>query len=177
MTFKLLIVDDHPETRSIIERVLTQQGYQVVTASNGVEALKLAEQEKPDLVTLDFMMPVMDGRETCQRLRQRPEMAKVPIMMFTAVDDPQQKTLRLRCRGRRLPEQTHRTGRIGRPGTNLAGNGLWPLTRNWPPGQNPTPYFARRPEPVGWVGGPGGQPSDRCCPRRARWRRGHHGGY
>ncbi|MCA9873820.1 MAG: response regulator [Ardenticatenaceae bacterium] len=91
MTFKLLIVDDHPETRSIIGRVLEQQGYQVVTAVNGAEGLKLAEQEKPDLILLDFMMPVMDGRETCQRLRQRPEMAKVPIMMFTAVDDPQQK--------------------------------------------------------------------------------------
>jgi len=91
MTFKLLIVDDHPETRSIIGRVLEQQGYQVVTAANGQEGLTLAEQEKPDLVLLDFMMPVMDGRETCQRLRQRPEMAKVPIIMFTAVDDPQQK--------------------------------------------------------------------------------------
>jgi CheY-like chemotaxis protein len=91
MTFKLLIVDDHPETRSIIGRVLEQQGYQVIAAANGMEALKLAEEEKPDLVVLDFMMPVMDGRETCQRLRQRPEMAKVPIIMFTAVDDPQQK--------------------------------------------------------------------------------------
>jgi len=91
MTFKLLIVDDHPETRSIIGRVLEQQGYEVVTAANGVEGLKLADQIKPDLVLLDFMMPVMDGRETCQRLRQRPEMAKVPIIMFTAVDDPQQK--------------------------------------------------------------------------------------
>lgn len=91
MTFKLLIVDDHPETRSIIGRVLEQQGYQVVSAANGAEGLKLADQEKPDLVLLDFMMPIMDGRETCQRLRQRPEMAKVPIIMFTAVDDPQQK--------------------------------------------------------------------------------------
>lgn len=91
MTFKLLIIDDHPETRSIIGRVLEQQGYQVVAAVNGLEGLKLAEQEKPALILLDFMMPVMDGLETCQRLRQRPEMAKVPIIMFTAVDDPQQK--------------------------------------------------------------------------------------
>lgn len=91
MTFKLLVVDDHPETRSIIVRVLQQEGYQVVSAANGAEGLKLADQEKPDLIMLDFMMPIMDGRETCERLRQRPEMAKVPIIMFTAVDDPQQK--------------------------------------------------------------------------------------
>jgi CheY-like chemotaxis protein len=91
MTFKLLVVDDHPETRSIIVRVLQQEGYQVVSAANGAEGLKLADVEKPDLIMLDFMMPIMDGRETCERLRQRPEMAKVPIIMFTAVDDPQQK--------------------------------------------------------------------------------------
>ena len=91
MTFKLLVVDDHPETRSIIVRVLQQEGYHVVSAANGAEGLKLADQEKPDLIMLDFMMPVMDGRETCERLRRRPEMAKVPIIMFTAVDDPQQK--------------------------------------------------------------------------------------
>lgn len=91
MTFKLLVVDDHPETRSIIVRVLQQEGYQVVSAANGAEGLKLADEEKPDLIMLDFMMPIMDGRETCERLRQRPEMAKVPIIMFTAVDDPQQK--------------------------------------------------------------------------------------
>lgn len=91
MTFKLLVVDDHPETRSIIVRVLQQEGYQVVSAANGAEGLKLADEEKPDLIMLDFMMPIMDGRETCERLRQRQEMAKVPIIMFTAVDDPQQK--------------------------------------------------------------------------------------
>ena len=68
MTFKLLIIDDHPETRSIIGRVLEQQGYQVVAAVNGLEGLKLAEQEKPALILLDFMMPVMDGLETCQWL-------------------------------------------------------------------------------------------------------------
>ena len=91
MAYKILIIDDHPETRSIIGHVLKQQGYQIVTAVNGAEGLKTADQEKPHIILCDYMMPVMDGVETVTNLRKKPEFDKVPIIMFTAVDDPQQK--------------------------------------------------------------------------------------
>jgi DNA-binding response OmpR family regulator len=91
MTFKLLVVDDHPETRNIIVQVLQQEGYQVASAENGLEGLNLAIDLKPDLIILDFNMPVMNGLETCGRLRQIPELTKVPIIVFTGVDDPQKK--------------------------------------------------------------------------------------
>ena len=91
MAYKILIIDDHPETRSIIGHVLKQQGYQIVTAVNGAEGLKVADQEHPQIILCDYMMPVMDGVETVTNLRKKPEFDKVPIIMFTAVDDPQQK--------------------------------------------------------------------------------------
>ncbi len=91
MAFKILVVDDHPETRNIIARVLEQQGYRIITAESGVVALPLADKELPHLVLLDMMMPEMDGIETCRRMRAKPHLAKVPIIMFTAVDEVQQK--------------------------------------------------------------------------------------
>ncbi|MBE2221987.1 MAG: response regulator [Anaerolineae bacterium] len=91
MAYKILIIDDHPETRSIIGHVLKQQGYPIVTAENGAEGLKVADKEKPHIILCDYMMPVMNGVETVTNLRKKPEFDKVPIIMFTAVDDPQQK--------------------------------------------------------------------------------------
>lgn len=91
MTYKILIIDDHPETRSIIGHVLKQQGYTIVTAENGLEGLKIADSVQPHIILCDYMMPIMDGVETIINLRKRPEFDKVPIIMFTAVDNPQQK--------------------------------------------------------------------------------------
>ena len=91
MAYKILIIDDHPETRSIIGHVLKQQGYHIVTAVNGAEGVETAVQENPHLILCDYMMPVMDGVEAVTNLRKKPEFDKVPIIMFTAVDDPQQK--------------------------------------------------------------------------------------
>jgi pilus assembly protein CpaE len=89
--YKILVVDDHPETLNIIQRVLQQQGYNVLGARSGFRGLTLAESENPDLVMLDGMMPEMDGWEVCRRLRKMPNMAGVPIIMFTAVDEAEQK--------------------------------------------------------------------------------------
>ena len=91
MAYKILIIDDHPETRSIIGHVLKQQGYHIVTAVNGAEGVETAIKEKPHLILCDYMMPIMDGIEAVTILRKKPEFDKVPIIMFTAVDDPQQK--------------------------------------------------------------------------------------
>ncbi len=89
--FKILVVDDHPETLSIIERVLQQQGYNVLTARSGFRALSLAKSENPDMMLVDGMMPEMDGWEVCRRLRAMPQMADLPIIMFTAVDEADRK--------------------------------------------------------------------------------------
>ncbi|MCP4418222.1 MAG: response regulator/pilus assembly protein [Chloroflexi bacterium] len=89
--YKILVVDDHPETLSIIQRVLQQHGYNVLSARSGFRGLTLAESENPDMVMVDGMMPEMDGWEVIRRLRKMPHMADVPIIMFTAVDEAEQK--------------------------------------------------------------------------------------
>lgn len=91
IAFKILVVDDHPETLSIIQRVLQQQGYQVLGARSGFRGLSLAESENPDMVLVDGMMPEMDGWEVCRRLRAMPKLVDMPIIMFTAVDEAEKK--------------------------------------------------------------------------------------
>lgn len=91
MTHKILAVDDHPETLDIVVITLKQYGYDVIATNYPKEALKLAVDEKPDLILLDVNMPEMDGLEVCRRLRATNEMAVVPIIMFTAEDEPYQK--------------------------------------------------------------------------------------
>ncbi|MEJ2748165.1 MAG: response regulator [Anaerolineae bacterium] len=91
MTYKILAVDDHPETLDIVVITLKQYGYDVVSTTLPREALKLAEAEKPDLVLLDVNMPEISGLEVCRRLRANPDLATVPIIMFTAEDEPYQK--------------------------------------------------------------------------------------
>ncbi len=66
----VLVVDDEPLMCNILQRILTEAGYKVITASNGQAALKLAEAKKPDVILLDLVMPEMDGREVCRRVRE-----------------------------------------------------------------------------------------------------------
>lgn len=91
IAYKVLIIDDHPETLSIIQRVLQQQGYTVLGARSGFRGLSLAESENPDIVLVDGMMPEMDGWEVCRRLRATPKLSDIPIIMFTAVDEADKK--------------------------------------------------------------------------------------
>jgi PAS domain S-box-containing protein len=86
-TSTILIVDDEPIGRRILEVLLADQGYHLVTACSGIEALERAALLTPDLVLLDIMMPNMDGFEVCQRLRADPLLADVPVVMVTALDD------------------------------------------------------------------------------------------
>ena len=69
-TSRVMVVDDEPVARETIEMVLSVEGYDLVVASNGPEALVLAAAEPPDLILLDVMMPEMDGFEVCRRLRR-----------------------------------------------------------------------------------------------------------
>jgi CheY-like chemotaxis protein len=84
MTAKIMIVDDDAETIEFLTLILTRQGYQVIAATNGMESLRLAHSENPDLIVLDVMMPDIDGYEVARSLRRRPETAVIPILMFTA---------------------------------------------------------------------------------------------
>ena len=91
IAYKILVIDDHPETLNIIQRVLQQQGYNVLGARSGFRGLSLAESENPDLVMVDGIMPEMDGWEVCRRLRATPKLSTIPIIMFTAVDEAERK--------------------------------------------------------------------------------------
>jgi two-component system, OmpR family, alkaline phosphatase synthesis response regulator PhoP len=82
--FKILLVDDEPDILEFMDYNLKKEGYQVVTAKNGKEAIKLARQVHPDLVVLDIMMPEMDGMETCRQLREIEEFQKTLIVFLTA---------------------------------------------------------------------------------------------
>lgn len=90
MAERILIVDDDIDTLKLVGLMLERQGYQIIVASNGTQGLAKAATENPDLILLDVMMPDMDGYEVTRRLRADPNLAHIPIIMFTAktmVDD------------------------------------------------------------------------------------------
>jgi threonine synthase len=82
---RIAIVDDHPEVRRLIRRILQSMGdYQLYEASDGMEAIKLAETEHPNLIILDLMMPEMDGFAVMEKLHANPDTAEIPIIVVTA---------------------------------------------------------------------------------------------
>lgn len=83
----ILIVDDAPEGRVLLERLLTAEGYNLAFAADGIEALAKAAALTPDLILMDVMMPHLTGFEVCQRMRADPLLAKVPVILITALDD------------------------------------------------------------------------------------------
>ncbi|MFO7732371.1 MAG: response regulator transcription factor [Candidatus Aminicenantes bacterium] len=89
----ILVVEDEPGIRLSLSDELESVGYRVVTAENGEKALAAAGREKPDLIILDLMMPVLDGTEVCKRLRARGD--RTPIIMLTVRDKEVDKVLGL----------------------------------------------------------------------------------
>jgi adenylate cyclase len=83
----ILTVDDQPPNLRLLEAVLSPQGYQVITASSGEQALELLHSSNIDLVLLDIMMPGIDGYEVCERIRSEPSTAFLPVVMITASGD------------------------------------------------------------------------------------------
>jgi class 3 adenylate cyclase len=83
----ILIVDDNPENRDIFRARLARHGYEILTASDGEEALTTARATRPDLILLDIMMPKVDGIEVCRRLKADPAFPFTPIIMVTARAD------------------------------------------------------------------------------------------
>ncbi|VTS01843.1 response regulator [Tuwongella immobilis] len=85
---KILIADDHPHGVELLEAYLAAADYEVKTASNGEETLKIVESWKPDLILLDIMMPRMSGFEVCKTLRANEATRDIAVIMVTALDQP-----------------------------------------------------------------------------------------
>jgi diguanylate cyclase (GGDEF)-like protein/PAS domain S-box-containing protein len=91
----LLIVDDEPLVRKLLKMLLEDQGYLTLTASSGEEALAIVEQQPPDLILLDIMMPGMDGYEVARKLKSDKSMANIPIIMLSALGEHSARILGL----------------------------------------------------------------------------------
>lgn len=85
--YKILVVDDEPDIIEFISYNLKKDGYEVVVAYDGIEAISVAKKEKPDLLILDIMMPRLDGIGVCEHLRAMPEFEKTLITFLTALGD------------------------------------------------------------------------------------------
>jgi adenylate cyclase len=83
----VLVIDDLPQNTRLLEAILIPKGYQVVTAASGEEGLRVLQENQPDLVLLDILMPGMDGYEVCRRIREDPATAFLPVVMITASGD------------------------------------------------------------------------------------------
>jgi DNA-binding response OmpR family regulator len=81
---KILVIEDDPAISRLVDYSLRHEGYEVTAATNGLEGIRKAQNEAPDLVILDVMLPGMDGFEICHRLRSEPDTARLPILMFSA---------------------------------------------------------------------------------------------
>jgi len=81
---KILLVDDEQDILEIVGYNLSQEGYQIITATNGKEAIAKAKKELPQLIIMDVMMPEMDGMEACENIRKLPELSNVIITFLTA---------------------------------------------------------------------------------------------
>lgn len=88
---KVLAVDDEKDVLFIVSAALKSEGYEVVTASNGFEALEAAARENPDIIVLDVMMPKMDGFETLKKLREQDGTRDIPVVMLTGLSDREKK--------------------------------------------------------------------------------------
>ena len=84
MSQKILIVEDNPQSMGVILMTLRGQGYTLLEAVDGDEALKVADREKPDLILTDIQLPRIDGLEVTRRLRQMPALSHIPIIALTA---------------------------------------------------------------------------------------------
>ena len=84
---KILLIDDDPDFVEAVKVIVENGGYEVKVAYDGQEGLEAVEEEKPDLIVLDVMMPVMNGHEACAKLKGNKDTADIPVILLTAVAD------------------------------------------------------------------------------------------
>lgn len=96
MDNKILVIEDNPGSLRLLVYTLEHEGYQVITAVNGLEGLIKALEEKPDLVILDIMLPGKDGFEVCYRLRTESQTSHLPVLVLSVKDQEVDKAIALR---------------------------------------------------------------------------------
>ena len=84
MTKRILVVDDNEDNRQILIDLLSAAGYEIVEASNGIDAVALATSERPDLVLMDIQLPGIDGHEATRRIKAEPALARTPVIAVTS---------------------------------------------------------------------------------------------
>ena len=82
---RILVVDDTKDVLQVVSRRLQSWGYEAITADSGEEGLRAAEEQVPDLILLDIMMPKLKGREVCARLKANPKTQNIPVIFLTAL--------------------------------------------------------------------------------------------
>lgn len=96
MSAHILVVDDEPDISALVAYHLAREAYRVRTAASGVEAIRAAELERPDLIILDLMLPGMSGLAVLEELRKRPETQEIPVILLTARKEEQDRIQGLR---------------------------------------------------------------------------------
>ncbi len=96
MKKRVLLIEDDPSSVRLVSYTLEQEGYEVLTAMNGLDGLKKAREEAPDLLVLDVMLPGLDGFEVCRRLRADEQTAGLPVLMLSAKAQEIDKTTGLK---------------------------------------------------------------------------------
>ena len=91
MPITVLAVDDDPFNLRLVSTIFGKEGYRVITAKSGMDALERVNEIQPDLILLDVNMPKMDGYQVCQELRRRKSTVQTPILMLTAMDGLEEK--------------------------------------------------------------------------------------
>lgn len=87
MPKKILVVDDEPDSVDFLSSILEENGYDYISAYDGVEGLELARKEKPDLILLDLIMPEKSGIKMFQELKGEPELRKIPVVVVSGVSE------------------------------------------------------------------------------------------
>ncbi|WP_196161607.1 response regulator transcription factor [Reinekea sp. G2M2-21] len=95
----ILAVDDSPDALSMVHDALEAAGMDVLVALEGKQALSIAQRMKPDIILLDAMMPVMDGFETCRRLKENPRLSDIPVIFMTGLGESEDVVRGLECGG------------------------------------------------------------------------------
>ena len=93
---RVLIVDDETDVVEFIGRTLQSEGFDVISAYDGIGALDLVDSEKPDVIVLDIMMPMMSGYEVCEQLKANPQTQDIPIICVSSAHTPDARALSLR---------------------------------------------------------------------------------
>jgi len=94
---KILVVDDEPDVVSMVERTLRAEGFDVITAYDGIGALDVVASEKPDLILLDIMMPMISGYEVCEQIKSNPQTQHIPIVCISSAHTPDARAQSLRA--------------------------------------------------------------------------------